>query len=407
MPQPAHIAILELTTEEESVLTLLDIFRRCGFRVSLLLSPRIWDLIRGAASLREDENLLLLDPKADIPERFAHIDRFFADAAPDLVVLPRFSVRRLAEAVRYMGFCKRYPVCAGIFNYDRWFRPFPAVNAYQGGLLKRIKIAADWGICHLILKRFAACFVSEIHRDSGNPLKQLLQQRTGGPVFDFPFKVPEAVYCPRTDVTEPVFVVPGSIAGFRRDYHMLLDVFEDPDVCAHPWTLKLLGRPIGRYGREITTRADALNARLGRTGVTYQTEYIAREDFEREQHSATHILAPVTPTGYQRGKDSGAVYDVFRFNKIGIFDSAYFYSDDLIERKVLLEFATPDELRALIRGIVRGQQDYGPIAKHFGQVSEYLRKEHYVAYARRVVDAFLGTPTEPLSETPPTASRRG
>ena len=69
-------------------------------------------------------------------------------------------------------------------------------------------------------------------------------------------------------------------------------------------------------------------------------------------NKSTHILAPVRKAMYKFGKDSGALYDVFKYNKIGVFDDSYFYNKDLIEKKVILTFTNEDDLKSLLFNII-------------------------------------------------------
>jgi hypothetical protein len=299
----------------------------------------------------------------------------------DLVILPRFVSISYRETKRYIEFFNEHKVLVGIFNYDRWFSAIPKIR-FRFNVL-------DWFYCHLVFKYISAYFMSEIHRYSENPLKKIIYRKTGKKVLDFPFKLMEGHYNPDIEYEFPVFVIPGAIQKERRDYIKILKLFSNPSIKKYKWKIILLGRPIGHYGKKVLEFADGINLLMGKNRIEYIREYVSNEEFDRFINMSTHILAPVRKSMYKCGKDSGALYDVFKYNKIGIFEDFYFYNKDLIEKKVILTFTNGDDLKSLLFSIIMKKYSYEHISKHFQELSSYLDKRKYVDYARAEIDSLL------------------
>ncbi|MCK5706692.1 MAG: hypothetical protein KAI43_03485 [Candidatus Aureabacteria bacterium] len=383
-----HIGIFELRAEAESVLTLSKMFKHCGYKVSLFLSLKIWERVKDFIN-RNDVNVLQVfeDDKKfiDIHEK---IKVSIESNKIDLIIFPRFESTSYRETKSYIKFFNEHKVIVGMFNHDRWFSAFPKFKFNGFKLIKRSFIL-DWFYCHLVFKHISAYFMSEIHRYSENPLKMIIHRKTDKKVFDLPFKLMDGNYNPNIEYEFPVFVIPGAIQKERRDYLKVLKCFLDPVMKRYKWKMILLGRPIGRYGKKILEMADHINSLMGGDRIEYIREYISKEEFDRFMNMSTHILAPVNKAMFKYGKDSGALYDVFKYNKIGIFEDFYFYSKDLIEKKVILTFKSENDLKELLSNIIMKKYSYDHVSEHFQEMSSYLEKNKYIDYAKNEMASLL------------------
>jgi len=217
----------------------------------------------------------------------------------------------------------------------------------------------------------------------------LIRERTNKKIFDFPFKLMENNYNPNLKYDFPIFVIPGKIEKERRDYLTVLKIFSNMSLKQYRWKLILLGRPIGNYGRKVLKISEKINQSMDENRIEYFNEYISKDKFDNFMNSATHIIAPVTKTGYKFGKDSGAIYDIFKYNKIGIFDDAYFYDNSLMEKKIIITYLSKQELYIKLDSIIRGQYSYDDIQKEIKRVSSYFNKDKYISYLKNEIDNYV------------------
>jgi len=383
-----HIAIFELVTEEESVLTLYRIFKKCGYTVSLFLSNRIWSLIKEYVNVDYLEELIVFQDNETFKDVSGRIIGSINNHKIDITIIPRFQANNINEVFKYIKFFKNYNVIVGIFNYTRWFAYIPPIRFNGWKIIKR-SLIRDWLYCHLVFKYISAYFVSEIHRDSENPLKKIINKRTKKKVFDFPFKTSNTFYNPDFEYEYPIFVIPGKIDKERRDYFLILKMFENKEIINLKWKLILLGRPDGRYGKLVIEKSRSINDLIGKKKIIYFDKYISRYRFEGNILSSTHILAPIVKSGYKMGKDSGAIYDVFKYNKIGIFNNSYFYDKDLLDAKAVIRYKDNEELVNIFIKIIKKEYNYSEIKMYFRDVNKYLSLKIYIDYFKQSIISYL------------------
>jgi len=383
-----HIAVIELNTEEESVLTLYQILRENRFTVSLFLSKRIWDLI--GSYLRDDglKNVHVYDDARGFSEIYAEVANYLSQHSADLVVLPRFYARHKDDLVCYLKLARDQHLCVGIVHYPRWSATWPPILVAGFPYVSMAQFQ-DWFFCRAMVDKIHCFFGSEIERDSRNPLKLALQKKTERPVFDCPFKLPEGCFAPSFDYEFPRFIIPGKIQRKRRDYASVLDYFARKQVIGKRWELVLLGKPDGLYGRYVTNCAQKINLAAGVEKVKCFDHYVSKEEFDREMHKATHILAPLNPKGYQMGKDSGAIYDVFKYNKIGIFDSHYFSNSCSVVRKGVICYDDYSSFYRLMDEILANCFDYHALKRAVFELDTYMGRGNYVRYVGKEVRAAI------------------
>ena len=385
-----HISIFELHTEEESVLTLFSLFNISGFRVSLCVSDKIWNLIKEHINLDKRDNILTFAPFESIESIYQRFESFLKSQKVDLVIMPRFSPLSFKETRLIIKLLEKYLVCVGVFNYSKWFSKMPPLIFNGWKILKRSAII-QWSYSHMIINHVPLFFVSDPHRNSNNPLKELLKKKTQKKIFDFPFKVAQSIYLPHFDYTEPVFCIPGVIEKHRRDYRSIISFFSRKSLQEKKWKLILLGRPKGAYGKKILHQADSINKKVGEERIVFRNRYVEKGEFDHLISCSTHILAPLVEKTYRYGKDSGAIYDVFKYNKIGIFPNSYFYDERLIEKPAIITYDAMGQLHHLLEQIIDGTYDYSKIKKGCIKVGDYFDEERYVVQIKKEMEDYFNS----------------
>ncbi len=375
-----RVGILELFTEEESVLTLFHMLKKCGFSVSLFLSDRVWKLISDYVQLDDNDQLLLISDSECFSDAKDAVLKEIQQREPGIIILPRFCATSKKDFDAYCSFAGSVKLCIGVFNYRRWFSKIPPIASFS--------VIRDWYYCRKFIKKPHSFFVSEILRDSHNPMKELLITQTGKIVLDLPFKISEKRYSPNFDYDFPRFVIPGKIQEKRRDYIKVLDFFATDAVISQKWELLLLGKPDGKYGKKVIDYLEQINMRAGSEKIRFYQEYVDKNVFDREMNWATHIMAPISPKCYEKGKDSGAIYDVFLYNKIGIFDERYFYENESLISNGVLKF-NDSSLASLLIDIIEKNNENDELRNMVGEIAEYVSEEKYKEYLENGMKSLL------------------
>lgn len=368
-----HFVIFERQTEAESVLTITKLLLAANVRVTLFLSAKIFNLIDSVIKvLNVDINIV--DTNLNIS--LNQINEFIKRNPIDLVLFTRFSASSYQELLIFKKFIKKHQVCSLIENYDRWFSLLPPIKFNGWKIIKRHNIL-DWFFCKLAFKNFSCYFVSDIHVNSENPFKLLIQRKTGKPIFDFPFKIMESEYYPSNKYDTLCFVIPGAIERARRDYFTILNILTSQQLINKDWKLILLGRPIDIYGEKVINYCVEVNKHFKEPKIVLFKKYISQESFDYHMSLSNYILAPINPNHYKYGKDSGALYDVFRYNKFGIIDDRYFYDRNLPEVKCLITYGNNRELRDILTLIVNNKYDTSYIYKSLNEINTLFSKVNY------------------------------
>ena len=352
------------------------------YNISLFISNRIWNLIKEDVDDSRFEVIYVFNDDEPLTKILGKLYAFLEATIVDLIFFPSFNPKNIIETFQYIKLLRNHPVCCLIDSYYSWFSKLPPISFDKKKIIKPRRILR-WWFCKISFRYFSYYFVSELHIDSNNPLKGFIRQKSDKMIFDLPFKIMMGEYSPEIDHKYPVFVIPGGIDEERRDYISVLNLFLSKDILEKEWKLILLGRPKGDYGKKVISVANQLNNLANENRVIYFDKYIERKTFESFMNSCTHIIAPINSRGYKYGKDSGALYDVFKYNKIGIFDEAYFYSNTLDELKVILTFKSEKELYELLKKIINGEFSYAKIQCSFDIISKVFNKKRYISYIQK------------------------
>ncbi|GAB4294826.1 MAG: hypothetical protein Kow0068_19670 [Marinilabiliales bacterium] len=366
-----HILIFERQTEEESVLTISKLLSIAGFKVSVFISSHIASLI--SEELDKNQIIYYILPD-NLQLSLKNVSTFIEKKKVNLVIFTRYSANTFAEHKLYKQFVRKHKVCSLIESYDRWFRKFPPIKLNGPKIIKR-SLLLSWVFCKNIFDDFACYFISDIHPNSTNPFKKLIREKNQKPILDFPFKIMEQKYKPNINYKKPVFVIPGAVSAERRNYYQVLNIFSQKEIQEKDWELILLGRPIGQKGKQILKKAKQINIQYGNNKIIVFEEYIPKKQFDEFMNKSTHIIAPIKPKAYKYGKDSGALYDILKYNKIGIINKEYFYSDNLPEIELMHTYSTNKELYKIVYNIICKRAKEQEIA--FNKMNELFSIQNY------------------------------
>ncbi len=348
-----HFVIFERRIEEESVLTIANLLSSLEHKVSLFISEKIYNLISSDIKKLNVSYQIL---PTDIKESLKKTEDYIKKNKVDLTIFTSYSPLSANEHKEYKDFVKNNQVCTLIENYDRWFKKTPPIK-FNGYKIIRRSVLLSWRYCTDIFNDFSCYFISEIHPNSKNPFKKLIREKSNKPIIDFPFKIMEQKYNPKTEYEKPIFVIPGSVSAERRDYKIVLDIFSNEEIQKKDWELILLGRPIEAKGKAIIKQAQKINQKFDNNKIKYFESYIPKEEFDKLMNKSTHIIAPVNPKSYKSGKDTGAIYDILKYNKIGIVNRDYFYADDLPELQAIYTYNEKNDFLGLMTRVIDGNID--------------------------------------------------
>ena len=170
------------------------------------------------------------------------------------------------------------------------------------------------------------------------------------PVFNFPFYFHEGITITKRRDDKIVFVIPGSIDKKRKDYHMVLDVFEN---FTDEVMLILLGRPIASYGKSVVKRCKKMK------NVVFFEDYVPEEEYHAIMStSCDFILAEIRERSCGLGvieeiagktKAFSPPFEAISHGKPLIISSRYPIDDRL--KTSTFKFSNRNELKEVIDSI--------------------------------------------------------
>jgi len=324
----------------------------------------------------------------ELQESLDEVECYVSTNVVDLIIFTRHHVSSYSEYRIMKKFLNTYNVCTLIDSYDRWFSKMPRIRFNDRYLISR-SLILDWLFCKLLFKKYSLYYISEIHPESHNPLKVHIRARTSKIVFEIPFKIKKKRYHPIVAHNDLVrFVIPGSIDKHRRDYDSILKVFMSSSIKKLDWQLVLLGRPVGHYGKRIVDTARKFNI-TNNNKVKYYDSYIGKKEYLRHLNNSDYIIAPIIPSKYKKGKDSGAIYDAFVHNKIGIINKKYFYSNDLPEKDVMITYDTLKSLKTIIGSILNGIYDTSYLYRNMDTINNQFNESNYKHHLNKALQSYF------------------
>jgi hypothetical protein len=364
------ILIFELYTEEQSITTISNLLDK-DFIVNIITSKKLEDFIE-----IHPKKLITFPYKNSYD--FKKISEQIDKLDPDLIILPRFSAYSLKEFLFLFNLTKKYKTLVGISNYSRWFNLFPQLlkSDFPFVSLNSIK---DWFFCRQILSNFKSFYVSEIEINSNNPTKHTLQNISKKHVFDIPFKYSNDTSSSINVEThiKKIFVIPGKIQKKRRDYFLVLNAFMSKELKNKSWYLYLLGRPNGAYGKKVIKLAKKINSSSKEQKIFFYDEYVSNHKYESIIKKSHFLIAPTINKTYKHGKDSGAIYDVIKYQKIGIFNEEIFAHSTRLIKDAVLTYKNDNEFRDIITNIMNDNLNINYTKSALSNAVNTLNKKNY------------------------------
>ena len=118
------------------------------------------------------------------------------------------------------------------------------------------------------------------------------------------------------------FGIVGTIDSKRRDYHGILDVFEQLWHEGYSkFQLSLIGAPVDAYGEQVVTRCEQL--RQKGYPVRFYRDFLDMQVFLKEINDCDCLVAPLKTEYYQNHQSSAVETEQIRFGKIAILPAAY------------------------------------------------------------------------------------
>jgi len=192
-------------------------------------------------------------------------------------------------------------------------------------------------------------------------------------IIVFPYSINERIQ--HRVVTDNVIIaVPGVIEEARRDYELVLTLFRKLDV--KKYKLKLLGQPIGEYGKRIADACEEMVAH------GYQIDLLKSPDcFEQEIAEADIIFAPINiqtsfagiAETYGLSKESGVIFDIVRYAIPGILPDTLTVTEEI--KPAIIQYSTTEEL---IKKVLKlsNADELNIMKKHAVEASEKYRLDN-------------------------------
>lgn len=239
---------------------------------------------------------------------FRHkIKHFFLSQSWDVIILNSIDFRHLLlfEAIR----SGTATVLINVHDINNFFRS--PLSPHPRKLVRTIGK-------RLLLKKAGGFIVN------ANAMRDyiLSNQLTTKPVYWLPPVITRAKP-PAGRPEVPVLTVPGSIDEKRRDYHLVLQVFQKlAEALSYKIRFVLAGRPVGTYGDTILAKARELQ-RKG-IAITFYTDEIPEATFQDLISRSSLLWSPLCKSTaihdaiketYGQTKVSGNMYDAIRHGK--------------------------------------------------------------------------------------------
>jgi len=336
------VGLYELSTHEHILYFFIKIADNAGYDVTVFARDDIADSVQ--ESLDGDPSSVTWVRKAEDESTRSYLSRV-EDACDDLDLFVAQSLYpqsiELPHHVRFSPDCKRL---VWIYNVNRWLNVRPT--------LKRGPV---WNL-HMFLRRIMLRKYDAINVEYP-PMADYIETNCeySGPVYTLTPTLYEEEPAPPTDTVQ--FTVPGYVESQRRDYELVMDVFEQLfETYGDRVSLHLLGKPMSEYGHRILDRCEALSD--AGYDVVYYRDWIPMNEFDETLRASSFLLCPIRPTTtgrevletYGTTKGSGNVFDALR-HATPIILPEYFQIADMI-RGSAVHYTDRQDLVEKIAGLL-------------------------------------------------------
>lgn len=368
------INIIATGTEEEGVLSIVSYLTKADYEITLYIEESLNERISGSIPNSELVHTVEVKDRGFLDFYKKNSDLFFNR----VILIPRIDINSYLEISDYKEFFKKNSCYLGLLDREKWLATY---SEFLKNFLKNISLSylRDKIACEILREDVYGFLMFELDRNPDSRMISEIRDLDKDQII-FPFKQPHQSYDPIIKDLSPKFVITGNIQKKRRNYDIIMETFSSKDFESHSWSLTLLGRPIGDYGHSIIEKSKMINQRLDREAIKFFSEYIPKEEFDRQLSDATHLIAPLNTSLYRHGKTSGAIYDAFALNKHLIMPKVYFDETGFIGRDTSIKYESEGELSEILRSIILTEYDYSQIKDSIPVTREYIQDINYIKY---------------------------
>lgn len=324
----AHIGIYSTGEHENNLYNVCKIAHEADFDITVFTTESTGETVKNTLANEADKINWEINKKGQyIRNYLSKVESICTDRVDLLHFQAMYESP--VKLIQYLTFSPDCKMSMRIQNVNYWLK---------NTLSWRMKVRDD---LHTVFRRL---FIRKIdsYVVEYPPMKRYIQAEcsTTKPVHTF---VPTIYEGSETGTDESVdFVIPGHIESRRRNYHFALDVFETVfEQYSTQLSLTLLGKPSGKYGKEIIERAKEIEA-AGHE-IEYYEDWVPIDEFETKLQKSDFLFNPVQKSFTSRGvterygtsKGSGCYIDALRTGSALILPR-YFEVDDIIEESTVV-----------------------------------------------------------------------
>lgn len=198
-------------------------------------------------------------------------------------------------------------------------------------------------------------------------------------VFVFPFTIYNGDVKLKVDFRRIKFIVLGAVDETRRDYILILKIFEKIFKCKNKnIELVLLGRTMGNYGKKIIEYSQQLQKRG--VNIKFYNKYVPEDVYYKETISSDIIINPIRLEKYPHGGYTAGMVDAIRYGKPGIYPNGYIVEKRLISSSMF--YRDNDDLYHLIKKIINNKIFLENLVIKAKENSEKFSLENMTKYFR-------------------------
>jgi len=386
-----RIGILEYHYHSIFYYTLARICKTKHTQVTLFTTQKIFSLISPHLANKKDYRIVLQRDNESLAS-FLHRVETICNTDIDLLFINTIqeSLKDLPHYVRFHPSCK---MILTIHDANTWLnqkkttiditRPFATLDTLMSTLL----------INKIILKKFDA--INVIYP----PIKDYILKNTNyeKEIFTLPFTFfDEEKYQIPTNLPKKIrFVVPGAIIESRRDHTAVMEAFEHLfESYPKAFSLCLLGKPIGSYGKQILKRATQLKQQ--NYDIHFFSEFVPEETYDKIFREATVVITPfkletrslgVMKETFGKTKASGVLFDAIQYAKPIILPYNHSIMNELSSSTLIYKDA--EDLQNLLSTLLSDKKRLQILVKKAIHNSRYFSLSNMHRYfEQKVLPAF-------------------
>jgi len=282
-----EIGILEFHFHIKYLNTTMRITKGKNTNVTVFTTEKILERIKTYTKDLSDFDFVLKRPDETVNQFLKRVERICNDKI-DLLFINTIQTS-LIDAPHYINFKPKSKTIITVHMLNHWFKANIGFNIRN--LFRSIDATLSIHLIRkLLLPKFNA--VNVIYK----PMKVFLEENTDykKPIFTIPFNFYD-------NTTKKVkaenngkirVVVPGLIEAYRRDYDLVIDVFEGLfNKYKDKVILDILGKPVGKAGWAIVDRCKMLKDKG--YNIIFSEGFVPEKDYDERMRESDIIFSPL------------------------------------------------------------------------------------------------------------------